>query len=71
MSIESMIWVNVVECTGKQNTDKVDVVGEFYGWIKVNGRKWAIVRWCDDDDPDLCKAECLLISESRMVGIPD
>ena len=71
MSILSQIWDMSVVCIGRDNTDKAGIEGKFFGWIKIDGRKWAIVRWEEDEDPDLYKAELLLISENRMVKIPD
>lgn len=63
-----LIWTKPCSCMGKPKTDKSGEVGVFYGWINID-RKWAIVRWEGDEDPDLYKAELLLIEENRMVSI--
>jgi len=67
--VDNAICKIPVKCTGKPKTDKTSVMGTYYGWIVIDGRKWAIVRWEGDEDPDLYKAELLLISESTMVSI--
>lgn len=75
MSIKSLICEEKpCNCTGKPATDKAGWKGDFYGWIEINGRKWAIIKWAiikweGDDDPDLYKANCLLIETSSMVSI--
>ena len=35
--------------------------GEYFGCIYVNGRFWAIVLFDGEDDPDMMKAESILI----------
>ncbi len=53
---------NCVGCTGKKDTDKDGHKGTYYGWLMVGTRKWAIVKWDLDADPDLYKANHLLVS---------
>lgn len=69
MSENYLMYDEAVECTGKPNTDKCECVGWFFGWIIVNGRKWAIVKWENNEVPDLYKADCLLVAEVKMVSI--
>lgn len=52
-----------LRCRGKEDTDKAKAEGEYFGNILISGRVWAVVLWDDDEDPDLYKAECLLIEE--------
>ena len=33
--------------------------GVIYGVVEIDGRKWAVVMWYSEDDPDLFKAEGL------------
>lgn len=67
--IESAIWEKSTPCMGKPDTDKAYIAGVFFGWIVIDERKWAIVKWEDEDDPTLHKAEHLKIEVSRMVDI--
>jgi len=69
MSGKNLIWDTPCNCKGKENTDKSSWDGVFYGWIKIEGRKWAIVKWEGDEDPDLYKANLLLIEENRMIPL--
>jgi len=68
-TIKSLMWTTTVACTGKKNTDKAGCDGQFFGWVSVDGRRWAIVQWEHDEDPDLYKANHLLIAENRMVEL--
>jgi len=36
--------------------------GQYFGWITVNDRKWIIVLWDDDDEPEFVKDGCIEIS---------
>lgn len=68
MSKNYLMWEIPCQCTGTKESDKFNINGVFYGWINID-RRWAIVKWEDEEDPDLCKADLLLIEETRMVLI--
>ena len=57
-----------VRCKGGLVTDRNDSFGHYYGSVIVNGRSWAIVVWDGEEDPDLCKAECLLFKTTSWTS---
>lgn len=58
-----------LRCKGKKDTDRANQEGEYFGNIFIGNRKWAIVLWDNVEDPDLYKAECLLIEQKSWVSI--
>ena len=58
-----------LRCKGKENTDKADSEGEYFGNMAINDRLWAVVLWDGDEDPDLYKADCLLVQKKRWERI--
>lgn len=50
------------ECRIKAGWHEADKKGVIYGTVVVDGRKWAVVMWYGDDDPELFKAEGLEVS---------
>jgi hypothetical protein len=54
-----------LRCKGKPDTDKADAEGEYFGNFFVNNRWWALVLWDGEEDPDLFKAELLLVETKQ------
>ena len=57
-------------CKGKEDTDRAQCEGEYFGNVLINNRGWALVQWDTDEDPDLYKVELLLIEKTTWVSIP-
>lgn len=58
-----------LRCKGAENTDKATQKGEYFGNFVANGQRWAIVLWDGEDDPDLYKADMLLVIEERWIPL--
>jgi len=58
-----------IPCKIKDGWKESGRTGQYFGNIVVNNRCWAIVLWDDDEDPDMHKAEGILISEIQWKGI--
>lgn len=49
-------------CRIKDGWHEAGKEGVFCGILNVNGRRWAVVKWDDEKDPDMHKAEGVEIS---------
>ena len=65
---KDVLLVRPIPCTGDKNTDKNGHEGWYFGKVSVNSRPWAVVRWCGDKEPDLYKAELLLVEKISWVS---
>lgn len=45
----------------KDGWDRAGEQGEYFGKISINDRIWALILFDGEDDPDLHKAESLLV----------
>lgn len=48
-----------IRCRGRKDTDAENKEGEYFGNFLIKDRKWALVLWDGDEDPDLYKADLL------------
>jgi len=58
-----------LRCKGNDTSDKKDSEGEYFGNFYVNNKRWALVLWDGDDDPDLYKADLLLIERKSWIEL--
>ena len=58
-----------IRCRGIKDTDIYNKEGEYFGNFFVNGRKWALVLWDGEEDPDLCKADVLTVEHKSWIKI--
>lgn len=58
-----------VRCKAQKGTDMADREGEYFGNVVVKDTRWAIVLWDNDEDPNLYKADMLLVENRRWVHI--
>lgn len=56
-------------CKIKPDYYEADKEGEYFGYITINNRKWAVVLWDGEDDPDLFKAEGLLLAKTSWTPL--
>ena len=49
-------------CRIKAGWHEADKKGVIYGAVVVDGRKWAVVMWYGEDEPELFKAEGLEVA---------
>lgn len=53
----------------KDKWDRVGQRGEYFGKISVNDMMWALVLFDGEDDPDLHKADSLLVEHKTWKSI--
>ena len=58
-----------MRCKGRHSTDKANQEGEYFGNFIIKNRKWALVLWDTEEEPDLYKAELLLVESKEWVSI--
>ena len=58
-----------MRCKGKENTDMANREGEYFGNVFIKDRKWALVLWDHEEDPNLYKADLLLIENKTWTPV--
>jgi len=48
-------------CKGKDNTDKANCEGEYFGNIVVKKTRWAIILWDGDENPEFYDTNTILL----------
>ncbi len=52
-----------LRCRIKSGWDNSGKEGEYFGNVMINSQMWAIVLFDNEDDPDLFKADGLLVDQ--------
>ena len=53
-----------VKCQIAEGWGGAGQLGQYFGSIECNERTWAIVLWDDEEEPNLSKAESILIEST-------
>ena len=55
----------------KDKWDRAGEEGDYFGWIEINGMKWAIILAEGEEDPDFYKADGLLVQTGWKSLLPN
>ncbi len=58
-------------CRIKQGWEHAGKRGQYFGRVAVGSMFWAIVLWDGDEDPDMCKSDCLEIAQEKFVSLSE
>lgn len=59
-----------IRCKGKTGTDKENDKGYYIGLVSISERQqWAVVLWDGEEEPDLYKADCLMIIKEAWASL--
>ena len=68
-TIYSDMLDTTIDCRIKKGWDRENRHGICYGKILINNMPWGIVKWDDEEDPDLVKADALEIYQPKWVSL--
>ncbi len=58
-----------IPCKIKDDWDQAGRKGQYFGFMYFLDKKWAVVLWDDESDPDFFKAEGIEVARTKWVGI--
>jgi len=58
-----------VRCRAKPGTGFGNAEGEYFGFIYINKKQWALILWDDEESPELCEAKFIEIEQKQWISV--